>query len=73
LVGGEKPDVTILSIGSPSGFIGMLDVGLAILLGQLRDDWFEQMGQTMKAFNQASRINPELLTDRPREFRAGNA
>jgi hypothetical protein len=63
LVRGKEPDVPILSIGSPTGFIGMLDVGLAIRFGQSRDERFEQVRQTMKAFNQASRVDPELLTD----------
>jgi hypothetical protein len=62
-VRGEEPNVAILSIGSPTGFIGMLDVGLAIEFGQSGDDRLEQARQTVKAFNQASRINPELLTD----------
>jgi len=63
LARGEEPGVAILSIGSPTGFIGMLDMGLAILFRQSRHDWCEQVRQTMKAFNQTSRIDPELLTD----------
>jgi len=63
LVRGKEPNVAILSIGSPTGFIGMLDKGLAILFHQFSDDRFEQVRQTMKALNQTSRIDPELLTD----------
>jgi hypothetical protein len=63
LVRGEEPDIPILSIGSPTGFVGMLDVRLTIRFGQSMDDGLEQARQTMKAFNQASRINPELFAD----------
>jgi hypothetical protein len=62
-VGGEEPDIAIFSIGSPTGFIGMLDRGLAILFYQFRKDRFEQVCQTMKALNKTSRVDPELLTD----------
>jgi hypothetical protein len=41
----------------------MLDRGLAILLDQFRKDRFEQMCQTMKALNKASRVDPDLLAD----------
>ncbi len=59
----EEPNIAILPIGSPTGFIGVLDRGLAILLDQFREDGSQQMSQAMKTLDEASRIDSELFTD----------
>jgi hypothetical protein len=57
LVCGKEPYVSILTVRSPTGFIGMLSLREAVLFNQFRDDGSKQMSQAMKAFYEGSRIN----------------
>jgi hypothetical protein len=63
LLCGEEPNVAILPIGSPTGFIGVFDRGLSILLHQRGNNWREQTSQTMKGFYETSWIDMQLFAD----------
>jgi len=63
LLCGKEPDVPILTFRSPTGFIGVFGWGKAVLFDQVWDHGTEQVGQTMKAFHEGSRVDLELLAD----------
>jgi hypothetical protein len=62
---GEEPDVAIVAIRSPAGFISVLDRGLPIGFDQLGENGTKKMGHAMKTFDEASRIDLQLFTDAP--------
>jgi hypothetical protein len=50
-VRGKEPDVTILSIGSPAGFVSVLHHGLPIEFDELGEYGSEEMGYSVKALD----------------------
>ena len=62
-IGGKKPNVTILAVGSPAGFIGVLDRGLAIQVDQFGENRSEETGDPMEAIDEAARMDLQLLTN----------
>lgn len=63
LVRGEEPDIAILGVGSPVGFIGVLDRRLPIGFDPLWDNGGKQMSQAMEALHEASWIDSQLFAD----------
>ena len=60
---GKEPDVAIVAVGSPAGFVGVLDRGLPIGFDQLGEDRSKEMGHPVKAFYETPRIGLQLFTD----------